>query len=90
MATMKTMYRGNTALQTDIWTLTLEEAQHVTTLLRPQRGDYWDANLVQRTRHQKRQGKSLVTIHTAGFASGEFGNALRCADAHITVLPDTH
>jgi hypothetical protein len=83
MATYTTTYPGNLALQTEVWTLTLDEAKSVQTQLNCHRGGYWDTNLVKPTRRAQRAKAATVRIYTAGFTSGEFSNALYASGSTI-------
>jgi hypothetical protein len=86
MATYTIAHPGNTALQTEIWTLTLPEAVRVCRLLRCVKvnGTYWDATLGKPTRAAKHRNAPTVTISTAGFSTGEFANALAASGSAIT------
>ena len=79
MASYTTHYPGNTALQQEVWTVSIAEAKRaIIGLGSPAKGTYWDANLVRPLRRAIRAHAETVLVRTAGFASGEFSNALAC------------
>ena len=84
MATVKTMHPGNTAIQTEVWTLTLDEAFRVSCILDCRTGTYWHANLFTVYTRAKRAKSDTVVIWTAGFSTGEFSRALYASDSSIT------
>lgn len=83
MASYTTHYPRNTALQTEAWTLTLDEAKTLTTQLPCPKGSYWEQTVARPYRRAKRQHASTVTVFTAGFSSGELSNALYAAGCTI-------
>ena len=83
MATYRIQFPGNTALQTEIWTLALAEAKAVTGLLGCPKGSYWETTLAKPTRRATRQHAATVRVYTAGFSTSELSNALFAAGATI-------
>ena len=83
MATYTTQYPGNLALQQEVWTLSLAEAQQTMALLDCHPGSYWEATLLKPTRRAKRQHSPTVTVYTAGFSSGELSNVLFNCDVAV-------
>jgi hypothetical protein len=83
MATYMTIHPGNTALQTEIWTLTLAEAKAVLPTLDTQPGSYWYFTVAQPYRRARKDKATAVRVHTAGLSSGEFSNALAATRATI-------
>ena len=47
MATYTTQYPGNTALQTEVWTLTLPEAKALLAELPCPKGSYWETTVAR-------------------------------------------
>ena len=76
MATYRTMFPGNAALQTEVWILTLDEAKAAMAELNMCKGGYWDRNIGRPYRAASRRKSPTLTVYTAGFASGEFSNVL--------------
>jgi hypothetical protein len=84
MATYTVQHPGNTALQTEVWTLTLDEAFRACHCLAPiAKGSYWEANLAKPYRRAKRQYLSTLRVYTAGFRSGELSNVLFNCDVPV-------
>ena len=91
MATYLTQYPGNLALQTEVWTLTRREARRVLDgdgvnppVLDTSAGSYWEKTLLKTYRRACRSQALTIRVYTAGFASGEFSNALYASGAEIT------
>lgn len=84
MATYTTANPGNTALQTEVWTLTLAEAKAVLAALDTHKGSYWDAVVVQPTRRAQRAKAPSVRVYTAGFSTGELSNALYATGSTVS------
>jgi hypothetical protein len=84
MATYTTQCPGNLAMQTEVWTLTLDEAKQALTLLDARTGSYWDTNLTKPTRRNARLHLPTVRVYTAGFSSGELSNVLYASGATVT------
>jgi hypothetical protein len=84
MATYRTSFPGNSALQQDIWTLTPAEAKVTLALLDPAPGSYWHHNLVRPLRRALRNKATTVTVYTAGFSTSELSNALYNGDIPVT------
>lgn len=78
MATYRTTYPGNSALEDQQWTLTLTEAASAITNLDTHIGSYWHTNLVRPHNRAKRNKVPTVRVYTAGFSTAELSNAL-CA-----------
>ena len=76
MATYTTQFPGNTALQTEVWTLTIAEAKAASNALDTRIGSYWHTNLTKPLRRASRAKVATVTVYTAGFSTGELGNVL--------------
>jgi hypothetical protein len=78
MATFRTSYRHNIALEEQIWTLTLEEGRKVINMLKPKSGSYWYNHLAKPYKLAQRMRLKKITfkVHTAGFSTGEFANML--------------
>jgi hypothetical protein len=83
MATYTKQYPGNTALQTEAWTLSLAEAAAVLPLLDVRKGTYWEASLLKPLRRAKRAKASAVRVYTAGFSTSELSNVLYASGATI-------
>jgi hypothetical protein len=83
MATYTTSYPGNLALQQEVWTLTLAEAQAVLPALDTRPGSYWETVVAKPTRRAKRAKLETVRVYTAGFSTGEFSNALHATGSRI-------
>src|SRR5262245_27394227 len=89
MATYTIQYPGNTALETQIWTLTLAEAKTVLDLMHPEPGTFWDTELQKPYRRAKRAKAATVRVRTAHFSTSEFSNALFNCDIEKTeVIPE--
>ena len=76
MATFITQNPGNTAIQTEVWTLTTDEAKAAQAFLNTEKGSYWDNNLVKPWRRARRAKAETVKIYTAGFSTSGLSNAL--------------
>jgi hypothetical protein len=83
MATYTTQYPGNTALQTEVWTLTPAEAKAAMHVLDCHMGSYWHTNLAKPYRRACRAHAKTVRIYTAHFSTGELSTALYNADVTI-------
>ena len=83
MATYTTQYPGNTALQTEVWTLTLPEAKALLAELPCPKGSYWETTVARPYRRACRAKAATVRVYTAGFSSGELSNALYAAGQTI-------
>lgn len=84
MATYTTSHPGNIAIQTEVWTLTLDEAKSVQNVLDCHKGSYWDSTIAKPYRSAKRLKAATVRIYTAGFSSGEFSNALYATGSTVS------
>lgn len=84
MATYRTTFPGNTALQQEVWTVTVPEAKAVKAYLDMRKGGYWDTTIGKPTRRAVRAKMPTLHVYTAGFSSGEFSNALAASGATIT------
>ena len=84
MATVKTLHPGNTALQTEVWTLSLAEAGRVACILDCRTGTYWHEHLIKVVNRARRARSETVVIWTAGFSTGVFSNALYASDSAVT------
>jgi hypothetical protein len=84
MASYRTQFPGNLALQTEVWTLTLDEATHALPLLDTRKGSYWESELLKPTRRAKRQHLDAVRVYTAGFSTGQLSNVLYASGATVT------
>lgn len=87
MATYMTLYPGNTALQTDLWTLTIAEAEAATRLLRCTLWSPWRARLRKPLRRAKRAKAQTVRVETAHFSTGELSTALYNMHIPVTRAP---
>ena len=76
MATYTTQFPGNTALQTEVWTLTIAEGKTACGVLDTRLGSYWHVNLAKPLRRAIRAKAATVTVYTAGFSTGELSNVL--------------
>jgi hypothetical protein len=83
MATYTISHPGNLALQTEVWTLTIDEAQHALMLLDATKGSYWETTLLKPYRRARRQHLATVRVYTAGFSSGKLSNVLFNCDIAI-------
>ena len=54
MATYTTQYPGNLALQTEVWTLTLDEGKALLAELPCTKGSYWDTTVAAPYRRARR------------------------------------
>lgn len=79
MATYTTQNPGNLAIQTEVWTLSIEEAKAVQGFLDTRKGGYWENHLVKPYRRAKRAKADVVKVYTAGFSSSALSNALFAA-----------
>ena len=84
MATYRTKYPGDPTLRTEIWTLTIQEAQDATRLLRCTKGSYWERKLLKPLRRAKRAKQTTVTFSTAHLSTSELSNALSNLDIAVT------
>lgn len=75
-ATVTTSYKGNTALETQVWTIPVKAALEAAGELGARPGSYWEANLAKPARKAKRAKLDTVRVFTAGFSSGELSNVL--------------
>ena len=84
MATVKTRHRGNTALQTEMWTLPVDEAVRVSRVLDCRTGTYWYTNFWTVYLRATRAKSTTVVIWTAGFSTSDFSNALHISGSIVT------
>jgi hypothetical protein len=86
MATYVTQSPGNTALQEEVWTLTLAEAKAVlnANLLDVRKGTYWESNFLKPYRRAARAKADTLRLYTAHFSTGELSNVLCNAGVMIT------
>lgn len=82
MATYRTNYAGNTALQEEIWTLSIDECRKLRDWMKKEGiltpGSYWKTVMAPANRAVRRLHPS-AEIRTAGFSTGQFGNFLHNA-----------
>lgn len=76
MATYTIQNPGNLAIQTEVWTLSIDEAKAVQAFLDVRKGTYWESTLTKPYRRARRAKSETVTVYTAGFSTGELSNAL--------------
>ena len=84
MATVKTLHAGNTALQTDVWTLEYAEVERVMRLLDCRTGGFWDSTIAKVYRRARRAKAPRLVLWTTGFSTGELSNALCASGATVT------
>ena len=84
MATHTTQFPGNTALQTEVWILTIPEAKAARDVLDTRIGCYWHTNLTKPIRRAIRTKAATVTVYTAGFSTGELSNVLYATGATVS------
>jgi hypothetical protein len=84
MASYFVHHRGNTALQTDIWRLSVADALRVAACLDCAPGSYWHGTVLKPARRARRGKQPEVLVLTAGFSTGEFANALAACEIPYT------
>ena len=84
MATYTISNPGNTALQTEVWTLTQAEAKATIPLLHCASGSYWADVILKPYRRAIRAKAATVQVYTAGFSTGELANAMASVAITIT------
>jgi hypothetical protein len=84
MATVHTLHQGNIAIQTEVWTLTLEEGASILKELDLHKGGYWDNHFGHPYRVAKRNKTPKFHVYTGGFSSGEFSNILAIREIEVS------
>jgi hypothetical protein len=84
MATYSISHPGNTAIQEECWTLTLDEALQASKVLDCRTGSYWEATVLRPYRRAKRAKAQTVRVVTAGFSTGELSNVLYACDVPVS------
>lgn len=84
MASYYVAHPGNTAIQTEVWNLTQQEAKAALALLKPSKGSYWHMNLEKAYRRAVRARADTLRVYTAGFSSGELSNILFNCDIPVS------
>ena len=84
MATYTVTSPGNTALQQEIWTLSLAEARALIAHFDCRPGTYWQATVKRPYALARCNAAQTVRVYTAGFSSGELSNALVAAGFKVT------
>lgn len=84
MATYRTLSPGNTALESQVWTLTIEEAKDVLGIIDNRAGTYWETHLLKPYKRACRTKADTLTVETAHFTTGEFANALAICGVTVT------
>jgi hypothetical protein len=87
MASYFVSQRGNTALQAEIWRLSVADALVVSRILDRTPGSYWHTTLLRPAHRARRGNQPEVLITTAGFSTGELANALAACEIPYTERP---
>ena len=74
-ATIRTSNRGNTALQSETFTLPIQLAEKAIKFLDTRPGCYWES-AAKAVRRAKRAKETTVKLYTAGFGSCDLANAI--------------
>lgn len=85
MATMTVSNPGNTAIETHVWALSLDEAKKVVKHTKSSEywkskvsnGSYWWYHLVKPVNVAIRNSREYVTLYSGGFSTPEFSQMLR-------------
>lgn len=80
MATYYIGNRGNSAIQQEVWNVTVAEAKAALPFLSTQKGSYWESVLLKPMRRAVRGKVETFKVYTAGFSTSEFSNALYNGD----------
>ena len=83
MATYYVSNPGNTAIQQEVWMLTMDEAKQAIAAFDTRLGTYWHSNLMQPYRRAWRKDAETVRIYTSGFSTGELSNVLCATGATV-------
>jgi len=80
MATFITHCPGNLAIETHVWTLSLDEAKSAISHLDCRPGTYWNEHLAKPYRRARRAKADHVRVYTGGFSTADLSNVLALSE----------
>ena len=91
--TLQTANRGNLAIETHVWRLSLDDAKTLIAWMKSEKipmhkGGTWDSFVASPIRCAIRRKLEVAKIYTGGFMTGELSNFFFNAGIKIEMLPD--